>query len=83
MKKERIIWLLQIISLIIVTITFALSVESFIETRVIGKSKHECWYTFISVMIFIGIVYFLFQKFIWKKCVSYAQKEFFNWINLK
>lgn len=69
MNSERFISMLQIISLVCISIIFAFRMQNNVEKYILPKPKEECWGIFICIMIVIGILYFAFQH-MYKKMVT-------------
>lgn len=69
---------LQIISLVCVSIVFAVSMENKVEKYVLPWPKEECWYLFVFVILCIGALYFVLQKFIIKRAMNKFTENFFN-----
>lgn len=71
MKQDNLIWWLQLISLILITIVFALNIKNCIHC--------ECFYTWVGIILGASLLYFLFHTFVVRKCVGYVQTEFVRW----
>ena len=69
MDAERFISILQIISLICISIIFTFRMRNNVEKYILPRPKEECWGIFICIMIVIGILYFAFQH-MYKKMVT-------------
>lgn len=60
---DRFLSLLQIVSLVCITIIFTFRMTSIVEKYILPKPKEECWGIFIFIMIVIGILYFIIQHY--------------------
>lgn len=70
MKQDDITWWLQLIALVLLTVVFALNIKQYITC--------ECAYTFMTLLLGASLLYFLFQTFVVRRCVSYVQTKFFT-----
>lgn len=77
MDTEKFISILQIISLICISIIFAIRMQNNVEKYILPKPKEECWGIFIFVTMVIGILYFIFQRTC-KKIVSPFYQKMYN-----
>lgn len=71
MKQDNVIWWLQLISLVMITIVFALNIKQYITC--------ECFYTWVGTLLLISLLYFLFQTFVVKKCFGYIHSGLSKW----
>jgi len=78
MDSEQFISMLQIISLVCISIIFTIRMQNNVEKYILPKPKEECWGIFVCIMIVIGILYFAFQH-MYKKMVA---PFFFKMYNL-
>lgn len=69
MMVEQFLSLLQIVSLVCITIIFTFRMTTIVEKYILPRPKEECWGIFICIMIVIGILYFAFQH-MYKKMVT-------------
>lgn len=77
MKHQFIFWLRTLATLFFVII-FLINIVELVELYILCKPKEECWWKFLIVMTIIGILYFIFYSFIWKKCVHTVQRYIYN-----
>ncbi len=59
----RCMYILQLVSLLCISVIFAFKMMPQIERYVLPKPKHECWPLFVMCIISVGIVYFLFHRY--------------------
>lgn len=71
MKQDDITWWMQLIAVVLLTAAFALNLKNYIDC--------DCFYTLMTILLVISLLYFLFQTFVVGKCVGYVQTEFFKW----
>jgi len=76
MNTDKLISILQIVSLICISIIFAVRMQNNVEKYILPRPKEECWAIFIFVTIVIGILYFVFQHTYKKLTWSFYQKMY-------
>lgn len=77
MKHTFIFWL-QTLATLFLVIVFLINIVELVELYILCKPKEKCWWKFGSVMMIIGILYFIFYSFIWKKCIHVVQRYIYN-----
>ena len=76
MDIEKFISILQIISLICISVIFAIRMQSNVDKYILPKPKEECWGIFVFITIVIGILYFVFQRIYKRLTWSFYQKMY-------
>ena len=77
MDIDKLITILQIVSLICISIIFAVRMQNNVEKYILPRPKEECWEIFIIVMLVVGILYFSFQ-YMCKKMIWPFYEKFYN-----
>lgn len=73
---EKFISILQIVSLICLTIIFTYRMVSIVEKYILPKPKEECQGIFIFIMIIIGILYFIIQHYYKQIMLPFYEKMY-------
>lgn len=82
MKEVISTWLQRILILMIVLL-FLVKISDSVEKYIFKSPSEKCWVTFLTVLLFIGVMYYLFYTMFWQRCVRYVQKCMFNYFSVK
>lgn len=74
-------WLKNIVTILIVFI-FLINTVEFVEICLLSQPKEKCWIKFGIIMITIGLLFYIFYSFIWRKCLHIFQKSLYNTLSL-
>lgn len=55
---EKAVTILKYVSLLCVSIIFAIQMQRNVEKYILPRPKTECWWLFMFIMIVVGVLYF-------------------------